>query len=177
MTLRPITELDNQYPDQPMWVIGRGISLEKLTVCHLGLGPIVAINQAVEKVEDLGMWITNPLYSMQKDRYFFKPRHAAILAHAAESAKESPLDLEQAGAYVFDCEVDFGYPWNVPSVVACAGLALRWGCSRVIYLCCDAVTDRDTRAYGEQPTYPVNYLFHGPLVQRYARLPVEWKRI
>jgi hypothetical protein len=61
--------------------------------------------------------------------------------------------------------------------VACLGLAELWGCERVVFLCCDATTDGDTRAYGQPPTYPANYLMHGALVQRYARLPVEYKRL
>lgn len=173
--MRNISELDNRYPGQTMWVIGRGPSLARLSAADIGAGPVIAINQAISRVEELP--IKNPLYSMQKDRFFTRPKRAVVLAHAAESAKTQRTEMDIAGAYVFDCEADFGCPWNVPSVVACAGLALRWGCVRVVYLCCDAVTDRDTRAYGDQPTFPANYLAHGPMVQRYSWLPVEYKRI
>ena len=170
--MRPITELDSKYLGETLWVIGRGPSLARLTAADIGPGPVVAINQAINQVEQLA--IKNPLYSMQKDRYFGRPARSLVLLHARESAIGAP---ENMGNFVFDCEQDFGFPWNVPSVVVCAGLARRWGCSRVVYLCCDAATHGDTGAYGDQPTYPANYLVHAPMVRRYARLPVEYKRL
>lgn len=174
--MHKIAELDNLYIGETLWVIGRGPSLERLTALDIGQGPVIAINQAISKVEDLNL--ENPLYSMQKDRFFLHPQHAVVLAHARESALNHREEIERAGAYVFDCPDDFGYPWDIPSVVVCIGLALRWACAQVVYLCCDAVTDKDIRAYGEQPAYPSNYLLHGPLVMRYSRLmPVEYKRI
>lgn len=173
--MRRITELDNQYQGETMWVIGRGPSLEWLRSEHIGAGPVIAINQAIRIVEDLGL--PNPLYSMQKDQFFFPPRFAAILAHEQESVRRARLDLEKATTYIFDNPGDFGIEWNMPSVVSCAGLAYRMGCAKVIYLCCDASTHGDTGAFGQPPTEPQGYLFHRPMVARYTRLPVEWQRI
>jgi hypothetical protein len=51
------------------------------------------------------------------------------------------------------------------------------GCKRVVYLCCDAVTDGNTETFGEVNPRPTDYLLHGDLVKQYATLPVEWKRI
>lgn len=166
--MRPIIDLDYQYAGQTLWVIGRGPSLARLSARHIGPGPVVAINQAIERVEKLGL--CNPVYSMQKDQVFVECK-APIIAHALESAKG-----REFGAYAFDCTVDYGLPWDVPSVVVCAAMARRWGCAEVVYLCCDAAFG-NTEAYGAPATYPRNYLLHAPMVQRYARLPVEWKRI
>ena len=158
-----------------MWIIGRGISLAHLSKDHIGAGPVIAINQAIEQIECLDL--PNPIYSMQKDHYFLRPAVASILAHKHESAKDSWMELEQANAYIFDNPVDFGLPWNMPSVVTCAALAHRMGCELIYYLCCDSVTDGITEAYGAPATEPQSYLSHGALVRQYARLPVEWIRI
>jgi hypothetical protein len=173
--METVSNYSNVFAGLPLWVIGRGASLARLSAGDIGRGPVVAINQAIEQVETLNL--SNPLFSMQKDRYFCKPRAARVLAHKHESYAWSGAVLERDGALLFDCESDFGYPWNVPSVVACVGLAKLWNCSRVVFLCCDATTDGDTRAFGVPPTYPANYLMHGALVQRYAQLPVEYKRL
>lgn len=173
--MRRIAELDNAYPGETCWVIGRGPSLEWLRKDHVGAGPVVAINQAITRVEELGL--SNPLYSMQKDQYFFPPHYAPVLAHEHESARRRREDLEAINAYAFDNVEDFGLEWNLPSVVSCAALAYRMGCAKVVYLCCDAATHGDTGAYGQPPTEPQGYLMHGLLVKRWARLPVEWQRI
>ncbi len=173
--MRRITELDNRYPGETLWAIGRGPSLEHLRAGDIGPGPVVAINQAIGPVEALPL--PNPLFSMQKDVFFGAPSRAAILAHEREAVQRSRAELEAADAYTFDCETDFGLPWHVPSVVVCAALARWMGCARVVYLCCDAVTDGITTAFGQPATEPQAYLMHGPLVRRYARLPIEWKQV
>lgn len=172
--MKRATALDNLYHGHTAWVVGRGPSLARLNAAHIGEGPVIAINQAIEAVEKLEL--PNPLYSMQKDKFFVSTT-AVILAHEHESAKDNTDEMERLGAYVFDCEADYGYPWSVPSVVACAGLAYRMGCQEVIYLCCDAATDGITEAYGYPATQPQAYLMHKLLVMRHARIPVTWRKI
>jgi hypothetical protein len=176
--MRPISELYGLYPGQTCWVVGRGPSLGRLRAKHFGQGPVIAINQAIEMVEELG--IDNPVYSMQKDVFFFKPKRAPILAHTWESYKISQAQLDRLNAYVFDNVVDFSIPWNMPSVTSCMGLAKRMGCVMVIYLCCDAATDGITEAYGEPAVDPKGYLAHKRVLFHYAHLahmPVEYRRI
>lgn len=176
--MRLIIELDRLYPGQTLWAVGRGPSLANLQAKHFGEGPVIAINQAIEVVETLNL--PNPVYSMQKDVYFFPPKYAPILAHSWESYKKSKPELDRLGAYVFDNEKDFGAIWWMPSVVSCAGLAIWMGCKNVVYLCCDASTDGITDTYGTPPTDPNGYLGHKPAVTDYIRhyhIPVEWRRI
>ena len=175
--MRSVRELDGRFGGLPLWCIGRGPSLANLRKEHIGDGPVVAINQAIEKVEAIeGLQVSNPIFSMQKDRFFLRPKYAALLLHAHESA----VGFALAGIeylYAFDAPADFNMPRSVPSVVCAAGLAARWGCERVVYLCCDAATDNVTEAYGAPATKPADYLAHKRMVLRHATIPVEWRRI
>ena len=171
-----VTALNGRYIGETAWVIGRGPSLARLRPEHIGPGPVIVINQAVEVVE--GLSIPNHLYSMQKDKVFVYPARAALLLHDRESLPQADsFELECIEVYSFDMVDDFGREYTLPSVVAAAEIACLWGCARVKYLCCDAATDGDTRAFGQPATQPQAYLMHKPMVLRWARLPVEWVRV
>ena len=175
--MEKITKLDNRYRRQWLWVVGRGPSLAKLGRRDFGQGPVIAINQAIEEVEKLHL--LNDVYSMQKDKYFWPPKYATVLCHEYELYNTSRDELEKINALVFNNPVDFGIPWNMPSVVSAAAIGARWGCTKIVYLCCDSVFG-DTGTFGAAPTYPENYRIHPWMVQRYAqhaRIPVEWKKI
>lgn len=58
-------DLKDLYKGQTVWIIGKGPSLQYLTKEDIGLGPVITINQAILKVEEIGL--PNPVYSMQKD--------------------------------------------------------------------------------------------------------------
>lgn len=171
-----IRELDGKYQGQTLWVIGRGPSLALLETRHIGAGPVIAINQAVEKVETLGL--RNDLYSMQKDHFFVAVRFATILLHTRESLPEFPGSMK---AYAFDVPDDYGAVWTTPSVAVCVDLAHRWGCAQVVYLCCDAATHGDVGAYGQRPTMPAAYLVHKRIVvehaSKYPEMVVCWERV
>ena len=154
-------------------MIGRGPSLARLQAEHLD-GVVMAINHAIEKVESLHP--SNPLYSMQKDRLFMYPESAILLLHELEALKEID-SVEYEPTFSFDVERDFNVRWNTPSVVIAEKFANWFGCKKVVYLCCDAVTDGITEAYGIPATKPQDYLLHGAMVSRNATLPVEWKKI
>lgn len=174
--MQRLSGLDGKYQDQTAWVIGRGISLSRLAVSHVGPGPVIAVNQAITQVEILGL--PNPLFSLQKDHVYVVPEKAILLVHTCESENEAvDFMLDENKSFSFDADRDYGLPWNTPSVAVAAAMAKNWGCSKVIYLCCDAMTHGDTRAFGDPATYPDNYLLHGPIVQNAARIPVEWRRI
>lgn len=171
--MKTISELSGIHHDDVLTVVGRGKSLERLRLEHLE-GVVMAINHAIEIVESLQP--DNPLYSLQKDHLFFYPQKATLLLHEREALKEiETVDYEPA--YSFDVERDFQIRWSLPSVVIAEKLAGLMGCKRVVYLCCDAVTDGNTETFGEVNPRPTDYLLHGDLVKQYATLPVEWKRI
>jgi hypothetical protein len=177
--MKPISELSGLYTGLPLWVVGRGPSLGNLRAEHFEDGPVIAINQAIEVVEALGL--DNPVYAMQKDCYFFNPKSAPLLVHEQESLKNDREKIERyKDVYVFDNRKNFEYSWNAPSVVSCVGIAKLMGCSKIIYLCCDSVTDGVLEAYGAPATDPRGYIQHGPLAKataRNAHIPAEWRRV
>jgi len=171
--VKNISELSGIHHGEVLTVVGRGKSLKLLRLEHLE-GVVMAINHAIEVVESLQP--DNPLYSLQKDHLYFYPQKSTLLLHEREALAEiDGADYEPA--YSFDVERDFKIRWNLPSVVIAEKLAGLMGCKRVVYLCCDAVTDGITDTYGTLPTRPQDYLLHGAMVRKYASIPVEWKRI
>lgn len=171
--MKTISGLSGVHKGEILTVIGRGKSLEKLQLEHLQ-GVVMTINHAIEVVEALQP--DNPLYSLQKDHLFLYPDWATLLLHEREALAEiDGVDYEPA--YSFDVERDFKIKWNLPSVVIAEKFAGWFGCTRVVYLCCDAVTDGNTYTYGQPPIKREDYLLHGGMVKSHATLPVEWKRI
>ena len=53
------------YKGQTIWIVGKGPSLQYLIKEDIGSGPVITINEAIVKVEEVGL--SNPVYSMQKD--------------------------------------------------------------------------------------------------------------
>jgi hypothetical protein len=171
--MKTISGLAGIHRGEVLTAIGRGPSLARLQPEHLD-GVVMAINQAIVKVEEIQP--DNPLYSLQKDHLYTKPVRATLLLHELEALKEVE-NVDYEPAYSFDAERDFDIRWDIPSVVIAEKLANWFGCTSVVYLCCDAVTDGITDAYGAPATKPRDYLAHGPLVKQHATLPVTWKRI
>jgi hypothetical protein len=171
--MQTISGLAGKHRGEVLTAVGRGVSLARLQAQHLS-GVVMAINQAVEKVESLDP--ANPLYSLQKDRYLVKPRKAVLLLHELESLANNPV-IDYEPVYSFDVERDFRIRWNLPSVVIAEKFANWFGCRKVVYLCCDSVTDGITDTYGDPAPRPSDYLQHGRLVRKNATLPVEWVRI
>lgn len=171
--MKTISGLLGIHKGTTLTVVGRGISLARLQADHLD-GVVMAINQAIEKVETLHP--DNPLYSLQKDHLYQNPVRAVLLLHELEALKEiETVDYEPV--YSFDAERDFKVRWDLPSVVIAEKFANWFGCTKVVYLCCDAVTDGITEAHGQPATRPQDYLYHGHMVKENASLPVEWKKI
>ena len=171
--MNTISGLTGIHKGETLTVIGRGPSLARLQPEHLD-GAVMAINHAIEQVESLQS--SNSLYSLQKDHLYMLPVRATLLLHELEALKEID-NVDYEPAYSFNAEQDFNIRWDIPSVVIAEKFANWFGCEKVVYLCCDAVTDGDIGAYGVQPTKPLDYLQHGRLVKENASLPVEWKRI
>ena len=60
-----IEKFKDIYKGQIMWVIGKGPSLQYLTKEDIGPGPVITINEALIKIEELDL--PNPIYAMMKD--------------------------------------------------------------------------------------------------------------
>lgn len=57
--------LKDKYRDQTAWIIGTGPSIQFLSTANIGEGPVIALNQAITIVENIGA--PNDIYSSQKD--------------------------------------------------------------------------------------------------------------
>lgn len=57
--------LKNKHLNTACWIIGKGQSLALLSSSDIGEGIVITLNQAITKVEPLGL--PNLIYSMQKD--------------------------------------------------------------------------------------------------------------
>ena len=168
-----ITSLTNAYKGQVCWIVGSGPSLRWLKNSDIEVGPVIAVNYAIQIVEPLNL--TNTVYSMQKDHHYCDSIYPTI-AHRHESGKDG------WGDYVFDNPVDFGIAWNMPSLVSATSIAALWGCTRCVFLCCDAVTKGDLMSLeqGEiiSKVNRAGYVLIGQFTKDLAArigMPIEWR--
>lgn len=158
---QPITTLARAYTDQPCYIVGKGPSLVHLKPSHFGEpGPIIAMNQAIRKVEAVAPW--NSILSMQKDGAYpiicdapcedctamgpgdmWRPWiDTALLVSKANSQYCFP---DHPIRYLFDTEQDLGLVWSMPSIVVAIRLAELFGCSALVFVSCDIHTTGDRR--------------------------------
>ena len=157
--------LKNKHRGQTAWIIGKGPSLSKLVKDDLGDGPIIAINESIIKIEELGL--DNPSYSLQKDggrwrKYFpadspecdhspdcdgcpytVRPKKATLLVHNRESLFCFP---DYSPRYVFDWR-DLGMARNNISLVTAIGIGKFMGCTSFNLVSCDL------HAFGDMGVY------------------------
>ena len=60
-----MTDFKDIYKGQAIWIVGKGPSLQYLTKEYIGSGPVITINEALIKMEELRL--PNPIYAMMKD--------------------------------------------------------------------------------------------------------------
>lgn len=140
-----VKRLTGIYRGQTAYIVGRGPSIENLSLAQFGPGPVISLNQAIVKVEEMGL--NNPVYSMQKDGVAdgeVVPQSATLLVHSRESEGSF---LGYSPRYVFDNPKDFDLTTTAPSVMSATAMAKMMGCDRVVYLCCDACTNGDKRTW------------------------------
>ena len=173
-TAAPIETLAGAYSGLVAWIVGSGPSLAWLGREDIGPGPVIAINFAIQKLEELRM--PPPVYSMQKDAWFCETEYP-VLSHSHESGKEG------WGAYVFD-NVAFGLAWNKPSLLSALSIAKLWGCARVIGLCFDSITRGDLNSYEDGKVITKSCRGQYPIIGAWAKewarvigMPVEWRMV
>lgn len=136
------------------YIVGKGESLEYLTKDYFGEGIVFTINEAILKVELLNL--DNKIYSVQKDGSspefrntcpskdclncpysMVYPQDATLLVHEHESkyCLEDYYDR-----HIFDNEL-MGLNWFDQSAQSCIKLAQQKGCTELILLCFDSVTN------------------------------------
>jgi len=138
------------------WIIGKGKSLEKLKHEDIGEGIIIALNQAIIKIEELDL--SNPTYSMQKDgsspytpnNCQYKtcdkcpyglpmPKSATLLVHELESIECKP---DYKPRIVFNNN-NMDLAWNDFSALSAIRFAQSLGCNKFNFVSFDAVTHND----------------------------------
>lgn len=133
-------------------IIGKGKSLYNLKKEMIPEGIVIAINHSIKEVEALGL--SMPIYSQQKDHYFFAPKGATLLLHKHESAKDK---CDYQPRLVFD-NLDFGLQVQDFSMLTAIRIAQLMGCNKFYFFCFDAFTNKDyksTTSEKPNPHYPI----------------------
>jgi hypothetical protein len=173
---QPIESLRDRHIGQTAWVVGKGPSLVYLRQEDIGPGPVIALNQAIVWVE--GVINQNEIYSMQKDgcgniykghvcnadSAMVRPKNAVLLIHE----KESPFCfIDYSPRYSFDCEKDFGIPWNINSAAVAIFIGGLMGCRRFVFVSLDAcVNGSCENVLGEHDkSYAVMALFQKKIIE------------
>lgn len=150
-------------------MVGKGRSLVNIKKKHFGKGPVITINQAIEKVEDLEL--DNPIYSLQKNGgdqrtnipkdnlspdclhecldicgNMIRPQGATLLVHNLESLY---CFRDYSPRYVFKLE-DFGLIKNTCSFVIAIKMGELFGCSSFNFISFDAHVFKNDRTYAHQ---------------------------
>lgn len=137
--LNMIDRLRFKHKGDICWIVGKGSSLQYLKKHHIGPGPIIAINESIIPIENLGL--DNPIYSLQKDADppdkdpIAPPKKAALLIHERETPNRHKDYLPR---YTFDNPMDFNCSWNTCSAVTATNIALMMGCTWIVYVSFDA---------------------------------------
>lgn len=138
--MKKIAELRGRHAGERAYIVGMGLSLLKLTPQHFGEGFIIALYEAIDKLESFRL--PNSVYSMQKDSLTGLPTRYPLLVHAHESAKENP---EYEPCYVFDNEDDFSREWWNESASTAVRIARLMGAANFTMLCFDFSMTGDRR--------------------------------
>jgi len=86
--LTMIEQMCDLHQGEICWIIGKGVSLDSLRPEHIGDGPIIALNHAIIKVEELEL--ENEIYSLQADGVHMVLPKRAILLSTAEGLAALP---------------------------------------------------------------------------------------
>ena len=147
-------KLANIYDGQAVWIIGKGPSLQYLKKSDIGKGPVIALNLAIIKIEQIGL--TNPIFSIQKDMpkgkecsmnieisrdcdkcdLKVRPKNATLLVQDSSSRN---CFVDYSPRYVFDWE-ELGLPYDDFSMGIATELAKKMGCTKFNFVSCDLHT-------------------------------------
>ena len=189
------------YKGQTLWIVGKGPSLQYLTKEHIGSGPVITINAAIVKIEELDL--PNPIFAMIKDGgnrrhhwsspIILKPdcdytpkcgdkcgnlhrpkQGATLLVHKHESLYCFP---DYSPRYVFEWE-EFGLRHNNISLVIAIEVGILMGCKKFCFVSLDGHVNGSIERYipgvgviGEDGAY----LSHRRRIKPYlAKLDHSW---
>lgn len=151
-------------------IIGKGKSLQYLNRNHISGGAIIAINQAIAKVEKVGF--NNLVLSMQKDGGIHKVCDHYVGVNVCHCKKESEFPCPHGmvlptnkDTILLTCENcssecyesyptrltfntdQLGLNWDTPSVLCAIELAKQMGAFKINLLCFDSFTQNDFDTY------------------------------
>jgi hypothetical protein len=164
---KPQSDLKNMHISEPVWIIGRGPSLQYLKKEDIGDGVIIALNQSIIIIESLNL--PNKTYSMQKDGgtkkrviegilspdcYYsglfcsdcgdmVRPKSATLLLHEHESKYCFP---DYPDCYVLSLK-ELGLECNVFSFIFAIKTAQYMGCLDFNFVSFDVYTSGDNKTY------------------------------
>lgn len=150
-----VDEAGGKYAGETAWIVGKGPSLANLRAEHFGEGPVIAINEAILTVQELGL--VNPLWGMNKDGCRNEARgHACTMV---QPHQDVTMILQAPGfsEYCFPThpyrlfvnpvrELGFEQP-SVMSIRMCIAIAKLMLCSKIMVVCCDSLVNGDMRIY------------------------------
>lgn len=176
-----IGELRAEHSGETAYIIGKGASLQYLKKEDIGEGIIIALNEAIVKVEELNL--PNKTYSMQKDLGDFpEPKTATLLVHFRES---NDAHKDYKPRYVFDCVKDFNLKQDSFSALVAGEIAKLMGCKKLVFVSCDVCANGgvQTCVPNTDGTYDLTDKHaHNLMIQKHnlihylnnAFIPVEW---
>jgi len=166
-----IGEFKDIFKGKTVWIVGKGPSLQYLTKKDISRGPIITINEAIIKIEEMGL--SNPVYSMWKDGgnrrqyinsrpHILKPdcdytpdcgdvcggmyrpkKGATLLVHKHESLYCMP---DYSPRYVFEWE-EFGICHNNISFIIAMEIGMLMGCKKFCFISFDIHVNRSIETY------------------------------
>lgn len=169
-SLRPI------FQGKPCYIIGKGPSLDALKAEDFKPDvPIIAINHAIHKVEELGL--DNTIYCMQQDMSLkdeCKPKKATLLIAYAARLHYADVDNK----IVFHME-EFQLK-SCLTVIVAMRMVQRFGATNLWLRCFDSCVDRSigyAKCVGHDPTRggpPKRFLTHKDLILKEAKVPISF---
>ena len=129
-----VDSLKSVFDGKQCYIVGKGPSLDKLTASDFGDDPIIAINEAIHKVESLEL--DNHIYVIQQDaalRNTCLPKNGSILV----SVQARHWYAEQDDKIIYNAP-ELGLNYSSLSASCAIKLAIAGGCTDIHMLCFDA---------------------------------------
>lgn len=162
-----INKFKDSFKEQTVWIIGKGPSLQYLTKEDIDPGPVITINEAIIKIEEIGL--PNFVFSMQMDggkrkRYphksnpdcdytpncgdrcghMYRPKKGAtLLFHVYQALYCFP---DYSPRYVFN-SLDLGLPRSTFSIPVAVKIGILMGCNRFHFVSCDSYVNGCVESY------------------------------
>lgn len=178
-SIKNIRELKGKHRGQTAHIVGLGMSLEHLTEDHFKTpGPIIVMYDGLNKLEQLNLNGKNPIYSLQKDNFVYKPCKTieGVLVHSHESGQERPIDCNSI-VYEFDNMRDLNLKQKDFSQMSATEIAFLMGCDDINYLCFDSITKNDHETWTIQEWPKENYSVQAKIMSQYLSdksIKVTW---